>query len=149
LDDLTVTPVPRPISLKNASIDVIRHFAPEVVIGGEAHGTVKGTVAHVRAPLDSVERDQETAIPAWIVFPKYVPGARARLQPQSKGKSFMRIANSSHTYSTLGVPGFETVAGVIDTCDCYNFSYSDLDQAVSLFDKLKSGAESVFAPASA
>lgn len=149
LEDLTVTPVPRPISLKNASIDVIRHFAPDVVIGVEAHGTVKGTVAHMRAPRDSVERDQETAVPAWIVFPKYVSGARARLQPESKAKSFMRIARSSHTYSTLGVLGFDTVASIIDTCDCYSLSYGDLAEAVSLFDELESRAESAFAPASA
>ena len=48
--------IPRPIALKNGSIDVFREFAPDAVIGPSVYGTRKGTVAHVKAPAPSVEQ---------------------------------------------------------------------------------------------
>jgi len=54
-----IQPLPRPVSLKNQSIDVIRQFDPEVFINRASHDTIKGTVAHMRPPRDSVLRQHE------------------------------------------------------------------------------------------
>ena len=78
-----VVPSPRPISLKNASIDVIRERDPGCVLGPVAHDTQKGTVAHLKVLPDSLARADERALPAWVVFPRCERGAalQAGLDP--------------------------------------------------------------------
>ncbi|MCA1926509.1 MAG: HprK-related kinase A [Thiobacillus sp.] len=66
-----IQPLPRPVSLKNQSIEVIRQFDPQVFINRASHDTVKGTVAHMRPPRDSVLRQHEPARPGWVIFPKW------------------------------------------------------------------------------
>ena len=61
----------RPVSLKNQSIDVIRAFAPEAVIGPVARDTAKGTVAHLKPSTVSVAGWRFPAKPAWVVFPRW------------------------------------------------------------------------------
>jgi HprK-related kinase A len=131
-----VIPMCRPVSLKNESIRIIQEFAPGVAMGAPSHDTTKGTVAHMRVPKESVARSQETAIPAWIVFPKYQPAAVARLEDHSKGSAFMKIADNTFNYSMLGRAGFQTAADLVNQCDCYEFSYSDLNDAIRIFDQM-------------
>lgn len=138
--DLMLTPVPRPVSLKNESIEVIRSFAPDAVIGDAAYDTTKGTVAHMRAPSESLDRSTELASPAWIIFPKYSADASTRIEQKSKGQSFMSLAGNSFNYSVLGATAFNALGGLLDLCDCYDFTYSNLDQAISVFDELESSS---------
>jgi HprK-related kinase A len=56
LDTGALAPLPRPISLKNASIDLIRRYTPGAVFSPEVADTVKGTIAHLKAPADSIAR---------------------------------------------------------------------------------------------
>ena len=130
LDDGRIVPLPRPIGLKNESIAVIREFAPHAGMSPEWKDTHKGTVAHLRPPRDAVQRAGDTAMPGWILFLTYRPGDRTRLEPVPKARAFLRVADSAFNYSELGLRGFETVADLIDACDCYEFSYSRLDEAV-------------------
>lgn len=132
-DTMEITPMCRPVSLKNASIEIIQRFEQSVAMGPPAHDTSKGTVAHMKAPTASVQRSQETALPAWIVFPKYEASAATRLTEHPKGSAFMKIAENTFNYSMLGARGFETVSSLIDRCDCYDFAYSDLNEAIRLF----------------
>jgi hypothetical protein len=132
-----LVPLCRPVSLKNESIHVIRKFEPDAVLSREVRDTMKGTVAHMRPPAASVAHSQVSARPAWIVFPKYQPGAPARLEPQPKARAFMRMVESSFNYSKLGPQGFEMMANLVDACDCYDFTYSNLDEAVAVFADLK------------
>lgn len=130
-EDGLLTPLPRPVNIKNAAIDLIRRRLPDALIGPVARDTAKGTVAHLKAPLDSVRRADERARPAWLVFPEYDAGAgETRLTPLSKGRSLMAAAESSFNYDVLGVKGFETVAELVDRCDCYTLTYQDLDEAL-------------------
>ncbi len=129
-----VVPLPRPVSLKNASIDTIRRFSPEAVIGPPVHDTVKGSVAHMKAPTDSVRRATEAARPRWIVLPHYESGAAARLAPLSKGRAFMHLADHAFNYDVHGRRGFELLAQVITGSDCFEFQYGALEDAIAVFD---------------
>lgn len=137
LDDGMLLPVPRPISLKNGSIDVIRKFAPNAVFSPEISDTVKGTIAHLKAPADSIARAAESARPAWIIFPKYEAGSVARLDPMLPARAFMSVAENSFNYSVLGNAGFHTLADVISMTSSYQFTYSLLDEAIEMFSSLK------------
>lgn len=136
LDEISIVPMCRPVSLKNESIQIIQDFEPAVTMGPPAFDTSKGTVGHMRAPTESVVRSQEKAIPAWIVFPKYEAGAAAQLDEHPKAGAFMKIADNTFNYSMLGLRGFETVAKLVDRCDCYEFKYSNLDEAIDIFNML-------------
>jgi HprK-related kinase A len=135
--DGLLKPIARPVNLKNQSIDVIRAFEPTAVIGTPANDTSKGTVAHMRAPAESIARAQESAQPAWVIFPKYEAGSTARLSPMPKGNAFIELAESAFNYSSLGEEGFRVLADIIDNSDCYRFSYSSLDEAVAIFSALE------------
>jgi HprK-related kinase A len=131
-----IQPLPRPVSLKNQSIDVIRQFAPDAYINRPSHDTVKGTVAHMRPPRDSVRRQHETARPGWVIFPKWEADAPATLTPRSQAQTFMFLAQNAFNYSHLGVDGFRVGTALIDQTACYDFRYSQLNEAIAAFDRL-------------
>ncbi len=133
-------PVVRPVSLKNRSIDVIAAFEPSARFGRPAHGTSKGTVAHLMAPAAHVARMDETAPAAWIVFPRWREGAAVSLRPRSRADTLVELARNSFNASTLGLAGFDRLARLVDTCECHDFEYSRLDDAIAAFDRLAEGA---------
>lgn len=140
LDDASLIPVCRPVSLKNQSIDVIKAFEPAAVFGPVCEDTHKGTVVHLQPDSHSVELDDQRAKPGWLVFPKYVPDSETRLTERIKETAFLKAGDQSFNYSLLGVKGFEVMSKLVEASDCYNFSYSNLDEAVSTFDKLSETA---------
>lgn len=140
--DLQIVPLPRPIALKNESIALLRRFAPQAVLGPEFPKTRKGTVAHLRAPRASVVRAAETAPAGWIVFPKFQAGALARLYRLPRAQAFVRLSGNAFNYELSGLRGFQAAAGLIESCDCYQFSYPDLESAVAQIGALTAAEES-------
>jgi len=132
-DDGMLVGLARPVSLKNASIDVIHQAFPDAIIGAPAHDTHKGTVAHLRSTPDSIARVGEKARPAWVVFPRWRAGAEARLSPHSRAEAFLHTASHAFNYSLLGGLGFELNAALMDTSECHDFEYSRLDEAMRVF----------------
>jgi HprK-related kinase A len=124
-----LVPLPRPIGLKNASIEIIRRRYPEAVIGPSTVETRKGTVAHVRPPAESLARVDEPAVAAWIVFPTFEAGIQAEVRPVSRAEALLRLADEAFNYSLLGVAGFETLAAVVGGCACFDIRYGSLDDA--------------------
>ncbi|MES2758050.1 MAG: HprK-related kinase A [Pseudomonadota bacterium] len=129
--------LPRPISLKNASIDIMRGYAPGAVFSREVRDTIKGAIAHMKAPAASVARALESANPAWIIFPQYQAGAAPTLEPVAPARAFMDLAGNAFNYSLLGAEGFAAMAGLIDASALYKFTYSALDDAVDVFARLR------------
>ena len=134
--DGLLVPVPRPVSLKNRSIDVIRAFARDPVLSRPVADTSKGTVAHLKAPAASVAQAHRPARPAWVIFPRYEAGAATTLEPIARARAFLRVAENAFNYSHLGAVGFETLAMTIERCASFDFRYSELDEAIAVFDAL-------------
>lgn len=137
-DDGRVTPLARPISLKNQSVDVIRGFASQAVFGEAARDTHKGTVTHLRPSAASVASRQRQAQPTQLIFPRWRAGVPTQLAPVPKAQAFERLAGHAFNYSLLGRLGFELTAALIDACHCWDFSYSDLNDGLAALDGLKS-----------
>lgn len=131
-----VHPLPRPVSLKNASIDVIRRFAPEGVLSETVHDTLKGSVAHLKPPLESVRRSLEPAPPRWIVMPRYEAGTGVRLERLPKGRAFMQLVDAAFNYHLHGPAGFERLAQTVAACECYELVYGDLEAAAARLGQL-------------
>lgn len=132
--------LPRPVSLKNQSIEVIRQFSPDAFVNRATHDTLKGTVAHMRPPKSSVRRQHETARPGWVIFPKWQADPGTVLTPRSRAQTFMFLAQNAFNYSHLGVEGFRVGTSLIERVGCYDFRYNQLTDAVDTFDRLADAA---------
>ena len=78
----------------------------------------------------------EPAVPAWIVFPRWVADAQAELTPRDKAETVLDLAQNSFNGPQLGLDGFRAMTALIDRCDCLDFAYGRLDDAVRVFDAL-------------
>lgn len=128
---LALHPLPRPIPLKNASIEVIRQFSSEAEIGPVFPKTRKGDVAHVKPSTISAQRAEQAAPPAWFLFPQFKAGQATEWQAHSPGWTFLKISGNSFNYRLQGARGFEAVADLAEKCPSYGLNYSDLDQAIT------------------
>ncbi|MBN2701460.1 MAG: HprK-related kinase A [Methylothermaceae bacterium] len=134
--DGALDPLPRPIPLKNQSIEVIRTFAPDAVLGPLFPKTRKGTVAHLQPTSVSVEKMRESATPAWIVFPRFRKDASASLKPVVPSYALLKLATNAFNYEVLGAEGFRRVGRLVRNCRLYNFTYGRLEDAMNVFDAL-------------
>jgi len=123
----------RPISLKNESIELVRARANGNYLGPASHSPRKGQIAHLQPPRESVERVGERAQPGWLVMLHYQPGSKLALAPLSKAQTMMHVAFHSFNYGLLGSDGFSRLVQLIDQSVCLRLTYSDLDEAVGLF----------------
>lgn len=134
-----LTPIPRPISLKNASIELIRQRYPALQLGSLVRDTIKGTVGHFQPPSDSVARSGEPGTPTHVVFPRYRSGASTSLVPLARGAAFIRLAQNTFNYDLLGQTGFEALGKLIANVTAYDFEYQDADDAIARFNSLARG----------
>jgi HprK-related kinase A len=135
-DDGQIVPLARPVSLKNASIDIIRSFSQAASIGETALDTHKGSVAHLRPMPDSVLRMDEKAQPRHIVFPRWKSQALLTRHPQDKASAFIHLASHAFNYNLLGPLAFRLTKNTLDTCTCQRIWYSQLDDALAFFSEL-------------
>ena len=130
-DSGQLRPVLRPIALKNESIEVIRRFSADAVLGPAFPKTRKGTVAHMAPDAYSVALRRTAAQARLIVFPQYVAGARTQLEAVPKSRALARLSVNAFNYELRGPAGYKAVAQLIDQCDCYTLHYGDMEDAIA------------------
>ncbi len=130
-DSGLLTPLPRPIALKNASIEIIRRRSTDTVFGPEGVDIEGARFVHMKPPLESVRRAREEAAPAWVIVPRWVAGRTTTLEPLPKARALLRLTDQSFNYNYLGAKGFECVAEVVRRSACYTLEYSDLDDVLT------------------
>jgi HprK-related kinase A len=136
LDDGLVTPIARPISLKNGSIDVVRALSPSVELSRVCHDTAKGSIAHMRPPRGSVTRLGVPAQPALIVFPHYRAGARLACEAVGQAHAFLELVRHAFNFPLLGGDGFDAIAALLEEVQVFRLQYSTFEQALPEIDRL-------------
>lgn len=131
-----ITPVPRPVSLKNQSIDLIRKFSSNAYIGKQAEDTAKGTIAHLRPLRTSIQNANIKVSPYAIVFPEYQEGSQVFLEARNKTIALIEIQKNAFNTHILGRVGFNTANELIRRLNIYSLSYSKLNDVIPLFDEL-------------
>jgi len=126
----TLSPLPRPVSLKNASIDIIRQRGRDVVFGPEGVDIEDARFVHMKPPASSVQRASEQATPCVVIFPRWRRGASTSLTRVRKADVLLRLADQSFNYNYLGVRGFNALAGLARRVEGYELEYSDLDDVL-------------------
>ncbi len=135
LRDGLIWPIPRPVSLKNASIEIIRTFGSDAVLGDIVADTAKGNIAHMRPPKGSVEASNLPVAPFAIVFPTYRAGATTEYAEVSKGQTLMRLAENCFNYPVLGAAGFNCLADTVERSHCHTAIYSQLDDIIATLER--------------
>ena len=138
IKDSTLQPLPKPMSLKNDSIQVIQKFWPEAVFGHLCTDTVKGVVSHVKPPAESVRSASVVSNPAFVIFPQYKSGNDLQLLKKEKAFAYMSLVENAFNYHLLGSHAFHALSKVVEQSDCYDFVYSDLNEAIAQFESLVS-----------
>lgn len=127
LDSNLVSPMHRPASLKNKSIEVIRNSSEEARFSPTTYGTHKGNIAHVklksRAEFDALASAKVVA----VVFPKYQEGSELLVKQLTQVVGFARLIHHSFNYSVLGESGFSTLQKVVAGSEFYSATYSSYE----------------------
>ena len=131
-----IHPIPRPISLKDASIEVISRRYPDVVFSRERVDVEGARFVHARPPRESVERSADSILPGWIVVPRYSSGSGPTLLSLPKARMLMQMADQSFNYNYLGPQGYLCLADVVRQSACFTFEYSEIDDALELMGRL-------------
>jgi HprK-related kinase A len=131
-----LVPVPRPVALKDASIDVIARWAPDALLGPSVVNNEGELVAYMRPPAASVRESEVTCRPGWIVLPQYVAGADTTATTMTRARALMHLADNSFNYNFHGRLGFERLAGIADRAPAVTLRYSRLDEGVEAVDRL-------------
>jgi HprK-related kinase A len=131
-----LVPVPRPIALKEGSIDVIARWAPDAVFGPSVVNNEDETVAYMQPPARSVRDSGLTCRAGWIVVPKYVAGADATTTPMTRARALMHLADNSFNYNFHGRVGFDRLVAIADQAPSVTLRYSRLDEGVDAVDRL-------------
>jgi hypothetical protein len=131
-----ISPLPRPISLKNASIEIIGARSRGGVFGREDIDIEGARFVHMKPPADSVRRAGEDAQPGWIMFPRWVAGSATKIEPIPKARALIRLTDQSFNYNYLGATGFQCVGDLVRRSDCCTLEYSDLDDVLARLESL-------------
>ncbi|NLF54576.1 MAG: HprK-related kinase A [Thauera phenolivorans] len=129
-------PMLKPVALKNQSIDLIRGFSGEAVLGPVHYATRKGDVAHLAPDAASVAAMHRPARPALVIFPRWREGAALAVEPQAREQAFARLAFNSFNYRLLGPVSFDAVADLAAACPAVQLTYSRLDEAIEAIHRL-------------
>ena len=136
LSDGLIHPIVRPISLKNASIDVVRALGPDVVISEVCHDTAKGSVAHMRPPTASVEAMDQRVRPAMLVFPQFATGSALRSEAVGPAHALIDLTRHAFNASVLAAVGFQALCELSETVQSYRIEYGSFEQVLPEIDRL-------------
>jgi HprK-related kinase A len=125
---------PRPVSLKNKAVDVVRAVAGEGRMGPMMAGTPKGDIRHFIPSPEALAAMDHPGKPALILFPRFGYARAAR--PMGRAEVFVRLTQASTNYVTLGERGFKALTRLVDETPVGAIDYPDTESALSLVEEL-------------
>ncbi len=123
-------PFPRPVSLKNASIETLAARVDEGRFGPVIHGTPKGRIRHLRPDVRALAAMDDPATPALILFPRF--GHETVIRDVPPGELFARLTQASTNYVALGEQGFATLTRLATKVPAQAVDYADTDSGMAL-----------------
>ena len=127
-------PFPRPVSLKNQAIEVIKDACGEQRLGPLMEATPKGDIRHLRVPDDAVAAMETPGKPALILFPRF--GHERAVRPMGASEVFVRLTQASTNYVALGERGFKALTGLVKETPVRAIDYPDTAGALALVEEL-------------
>ncbi|WP_417463538.1 HprK-related kinase A [Kordiimonas sp.] len=129
-------PYPRPVSLKKASVDIVRAFAGGEAVSPALQGTPKGTVAYRRARASDIAAMARPAMPKLLVFPKFEERAVASREPVEQADALMRLIAGSPNYQVIGEDAFRSTMRMMQGLKAFELTYGNTDDSIRLVEEL-------------
>jgi len=129
-----VQPMPRPISLKRKSIDIVRSGFADAELSAPIHDTHKGSIAYVRPADAAVDAWAQTARIGYVIFPRYAQGADFTVETVPRAQALAELMSHTFNVGLLGRDGFQTLVNALAGAECYAVEYPDLASITSWID---------------
>lgn len=126
---------PRPVSLKNDSIILVRDLLGKDQIRSEVAGTPKGKLAYVPIAQTAVSKAGDGVPPKALVFPAFSPNQPAFIQRLDPGIALTRLLASSPNYQIMGDAGFNSLMDLVESVPAFQITYRNSQESLSLFDE--------------
>jgi HprK-related kinase A len=139
LENGSVHPFPRAISLKNQAILVMEEIAAADRLGPWLRDTPKGHIRHLRPREEAIARMTEPALPALILFPSFGRDMEKAVRPVGEAEVFVRLTQASTNYVALGERGFGALSSLVKGVPARAIDYPDTASALALVEELWSG----------
>ena len=133
---LLLHPLPRPISLKNASIDIILARWPTAWYSPPVSDTAKGAVALFKPPAASVQAMKIPARVHRVIFPRYVPGAPLSSTAIPRARALASLVEHVINFMELPRRHFAVLDRLFADTRAAHLGYSDLDHAIAFLETL-------------
>jgi HprK-related kinase A len=131
---------PRPTSLKNDAIPVMKDWIDPARFSKLFPDTQKGEICYLQPESDSLKRMHETAAPKLIVFPAFSKDHEPELVPMTPSEAMVRMVAGSANYDKLGERGFECLTTLVNSCPAFWLSYRNFNEADSLLSEALRGS---------
>ena len=126
---------PRPISLKNKSIELVSAF-PSAQLGKVYMDTRKGTISHAACPAESIVCAADPARVRWIVFPRFDPDSRQRCEEISRAEAFGLISEQSFNKERTGEAGFDALCNMLTDAQCFQIVYGSTEAGLQMIEDI-------------
>lgn len=130
-DDLTATPFPLALCVKDSGLDVAARMYPAVrALPVHARGDGKRVAYLPPEPARVPPHDLRRPVAA-IVFPRFAPRACGQLQPLAKQAALAQLLSQCLGVApALGIDHVRALVAWIRSIPCYELAFADLDAAV-------------------
>jgi HprK-related kinase A len=132
-----ILPVPAVITLKGASIDLIRSRSRDGVFSPVVTDPLRGAIGHYAAPR-IVEDGQAFELRA-LAFPRYSPAEEPAVRAIPRGEAIIRLGQQSHNLHLTGPEGIRLIAALARR-PVHAIRYASLDAAMKMVDGLLEAA---------
>ena len=132
----TVHPYPRALCIKESSFGVVERLGLPLCRKTPYHKATKGRVAFLN-PLDvSADIVGRPSLVRWVVFPTYVPRAKATLQPMARSQAAYQLAKQCFNIRLDQQRVLASLAAVARGADCYRLIAGDINATCNLLESL-------------
>ncbi|MDB5850307.1 MAG: HprK-related kinase [Rhodoferax sp.] len=126
-----VQPMPRPISLKSKSIDIVRAGFARAELTLPVHDTHKGSIAYVRPADEAVDGWTRPVPIRYVIFPRFAANSEFTVETVSRAQALAELMSHTFNVGLLGQQGFTSLANALAGAECYAVEYPDLASITS------------------
>jgi HprK-related kinase A len=135
LNDGSVHPFPRLVSLKNAAIGFMQgQVGEQARFGPLLSNTPKGDIRHLIPPFQAIAGMGEGASPALLLFPRF--GHEAQVRPVAQSEVFMRLTQASTNYVACGEGGFTALHRFVDQVPAFAMDFPDGEAGAAMVEDM-------------
>ncbi len=131
-----VVPYPRPISLKNESVEIIDKLGGVGCVSIKLDGTPKGRLGYLPPNDAAIAGISNHKIPRAVIFPFYSPGATADRISHTNADAVMKLILSSSNYELMGERAFDALTSMGSKIKAFDIRYPDLASGVKLVEEI-------------